>query len=78
MTPHLFRELSAFLVSDIARRCANEPRHAVLLHVLAHVDADHQFFVVEEKLRKRPRQFRFADAGWPKKNEGADWPLGIG
>src|SRR5207247_196969 len=31
VTPHLFRELSAFLVSDIARRCANEPRPAVPL-----------------------------------------------
>src|SRR6266851_2559054 len=53
MTPHLLGELPALFVSYIARRRADEARHGVLLHVLAHVNADHQFFVVEEKLRKR-------------------------
>src|SRR5258708_7630540 len=78
MTPYLLGELSTLFVSYVARRRADEPRHGMLLHVFAHVDADHQSFVVEEKLRQRPRQFCFAYAGWPKKNERTDRPLGVG
>ena len=44
----------------------------MLLHVFAHVDSDHGLLVVEQKLRQRPRQFRFADARRPEKNEGTD------
>src|SRR5229473_2770267 len=43
----LLGQLSALFVADIARRRANQPRDAVLFHVLAHVDADHQLFIVE-------------------------------
>ena len=50
----------------------------MLLHVLAHIDADHQLFIVEEKLRQRPRQFRFPHACCSEENERADRPLGVG
>ncbi len=50
----------------------------MLLHVLAHIDADHQLFIVEEKLRQRPRQLRFSDACGSEENERADRPLGVG
>src|SRR5882762_6847418 len=78
MTPHLLGELSALLVSNVAGRRANKPRHAVLLHVLTHIDADHQLFIVEEKLRQRPRQFRFPHTCRSEENERADRPLGVG
>ena len=62
MTPHLLSKLAALLVADVARGRADQPRDTVLFHVLAHVDADHQLFVVEEKFSERASEFGFADA----------------
>ena len=42
-----FAELPAFFVADVAGRRANQPRHGVFLHVLAHVDPHHRIFVIE-------------------------------
>ena len=50
----------------------------MLFHVLAHVNANHELFVIEEEFRQRARQFRLSYAGRPKKNEGADGALGVG
>src|SRR3984893_16370574 len=43
----VFGGRSSFLIADIAGRCANQPRHRVLLHVFRHIDADERVFVVE-------------------------------
>ena len=56
-------ELAALVVADVARRRADQPRDRVLLHVLAHVDADHRPLVVEQELGERARQLRLPDAG---------------
>jgi len=61
--PHRFGERAALVVTDIARRRADQPRHRMLLHVLGHVEADHRGLVVEEVLRKSFRQLGLADAG---------------
>ena len=74
---HGLAELPALLVAHVAGRCADEPRHGVLLHVFAHVDARHGVLVVEEEFRERPGQLRFTDTGRTKKNEGADGPVRI-
>ena len=50
----------------------------VLLHVLAHVDADHGPLVVEEELGQRPGQLGLADAGRAEEQERADRPVGVG
>ena len=68
-------ELAALLVADVARRRADQARHGELLHVLAHVDADHRLLVVEEELRQRPRELGLADAGRAEEDERADRPL---
>ena len=65
-------ELAAFLVANVARWGADQTRHGVFLHVLAHIDAHHRGFVIEQKLGERPRQLGFANAGWPHENERAD------
>src|SRR5262250_1317825 len=78
MTAHLFGELSALFVTDVSRWRADQARDAVLFHVLAHVDADHELFVVEQKLRKGAREFRLADTGWAEKDKRADWALRVG
>jgi len=44
---HRFAKLPAFLVTDVARRRADESRNRVLLHIFAHVDPDHGLLVVE-------------------------------
>src|SRR5690349_16440006 len=64
-----FRQLSAFLVADIAWRRADKLRNGVLLHKLRHIEADKGFFTSEQELRKRPRHFGFSDAGRSQKQE---------
>jgi hypothetical protein len=44
----------------------------MLLHKLRHVEANQRAFAAEEKLRERPRHFRFSDTGWTKKQERTD------
>ena len=69
---HRLGELPAFLVADVARRRADEPRDGVLLHVLGHVDAHHRVLVVEQELGERARRLRLADAGGAEEDERAD------
>ena len=69
LAPDGLAELSTLLVADVARRRADEPRNGVFLHVLAHVDADHRRFVVEQKLGQCAGELGLADAGWPHENE---------
>lgn len=71
-------ELAALLVADVSGRSADEPRHAVLLAVLAHVDADHGPLVVEQEVGQRLRQLGFADTGRPEEKERAGGPVGVG
>ena len=75
--PHRLGQLAALVVTDVARRRADQPRHRVLLHVLGHVDPDHRGFVVEQELGERARQFGLADAGRSQENERADRTVGI-
>ena len=50
----------------------------MLLHVLAHVDADHRPLVVEEEVGQRAGQLGLADAGGAEEEERADRPVGVG
>ena len=72
------RELAALVVADVARGSADEARHRVLLHVLAHVDADHRPLVVEQEVRERPRELGLADAGRAEEQERADRLVRVG
>ena len=56
------------------RRRANQPRHGVLLHVLAHVEADE---LVAQQKRQLLGELRLADAGRPREQETAGGPLGL-
>ena len=68
-TTYGFGEHTALLISDIARRRADEPRDAMLFHKLGHIDADHRIVIVEQERSERLRQFSLADARWPKEQE---------
>ncbi len=58
----------ALLESDVARRRADQPRHRVLLHVLAHVVADE---LVAQMQRELLGQLGLADAGRTREQEAA-------
>ena len=72
MPAHRLGELSAFVITDIARRRTDEPRHGVLLHVFTHIEPHDGLLVVEKEFGQRLAQFGFAHAGGPEKHEGAD------
>ena len=44
----------------------------MLLHVFAHVDANHGVLVVKEEFGDGASELGFAYSGWTEKNEGAD------
>ncbi len=75
--PHRLGELAALVVAHVAGRRADEPRHGVLLHVLAHVEADQRRLVVEQELGQRPRQLGLAHARGAEEDERADRALGV-
>ena len=62
-------EQPALLEADVSRRCADEARHRVPLHVLGHVEADQ---LDAHAVRELPRHFRLADAGGSREQEVAD------
>ena len=74
---HLFGELAAFFIADVARRRADQAGDRMLLHVFGHVDAHQGALVIEKKFGESAGEFGFADAGWTEKNERADGALGI-
>ena len=76
--PHRFGEITAFLVTDISRRRADQTAHGMFFHELAHVDADHRFGRIEQEFRERLAQLRLADAGRAKKQERTVRPIRIG
>ena len=68
MGPHRVDQQPALLEADVAGRRANQPRHRVLLHVLAHVEADE---FVAELQRQLLRELGLADAGRTGEQEAA-------
>src|SRR5665213_1101067 len=54
-----------------SRRCAEQPRDAVLLAVFRHVDPHHRTLVVEQERGQRTRQLGLADAGRTEEEERA-------
>src|ERR1700733_8557007 len=53
LATHGFGQLTTLVVADVARRRADEARHGVLFHVLAHVELDERILVAEEELGER-------------------------
>ena len=69
LATHLLGELPTFVEPNVARWRADQARNRMFLHVFAHVDANERLFAVEQKLRERLGEFRFADARWAKEQE---------
>ena len=76
-TPHRLGELAAFVVADVTGRRPDQAGHRVLLRVLAHVDADHGSFVVEQERGQRLGQLGLADAGRAQEQERSGRTVGV-
>ena len=62
-------EQPALVEADIAGRRADQPRHGVALHILAHVEAEQ---LDAEQQRKLARDLGLADAGRAGEHVAAD------
>ena len=70
-------ELTTLLIADVSRRRPNQPAHAVLFHILAHVDPDDVFLIVKQRLRQRFGKFGLAHTGRTKEEERPDWTVAV-
>ncbi|CAM2150949.1 hypothetical protein PT2222_250042 [Paraburkholderia tropica] len=71
LAAHGLGQITAFLVTDVARRRADQTRDAVLLHEFAHVDADEVILRIEQETRERLAQLGLAHARRPEEQERA-------
>ena len=71
-------EITAFLVSHVAGRCADQAGHGMFLHELGHIDAHHGLLGVEHELGQRLAQLCFAHAGRSHEKEGTDRAVRVG
>ena len=72
---HRLGQLAALIVAHIARRRTNQPCHRVLLHVLAHVDADHAALIIKERFCQCLCQLSFTNTSWSQENKGTNRPV---
>mmetsp|Transcript_40637 Transcript_40637/g.96547 ORF Transcript_40637/g.96547 Transcript_40637/m.96547 type:complete len:439 (+) Transcript_40637:40-1356(+) len=70
-------QLTALLKPDVPRWGADEAAHAVLLHVLAHVDPDHRVLAVEEGHRESLGELCLPDACGAQEHERGDGAVGV-
>jgi hypothetical protein len=78
LATHGFGQVAALFVADVARRRADQAGDGMLLHELAHVDADQMVLAVEHELGQRLAQLGLADARRAQEQEGAVRPVRIG
>src|SRR5262249_16683512 len=71
---YAFGELSAFFVTDIAWRGADQFRYGMLFHKFRHIEADERLFGTEQEFCQAPRNFCFAYARRTEEEEASNWP----
>ena len=75
--PDGLRQHAAFVVTDIARRRADQTRDRMAFHELRHVETHQGGFIVEKKLGQGFRQFRLADPCRTEKQERPEGTIRI-
>ena len=68
---HRLGKLAAFLVPQIARRCADQACNGVLLHIFAHIKAQKCLFGAKPAACQGAGQMRFSHTARPQKQHGA-------
>mmetsp|Transcript_12642 Transcript_12642/g.32981 ORF Transcript_12642/g.32981 Transcript_12642/m.32981 type:complete len:356 (+) Transcript_12642:48-1115(+) len=66
---HRLRQLPALVKANVAGGRADQPRHSVCLHVLAHVEPDHRLLRAVVVLGHSLRELRLADARGAREDE---------
>jgi hypothetical protein len=77
LAAHGLGQGAAFFVAHVARGCADQPADRMFLHELAHVDADHVVFAVEQEAGQGLAQLGLAHAGGAEEEEGASRPVRV-
>ena len=72
-----FGQLSAFAVSHVGRRRADQTDVGVFFHELRHVEADVGFGIIEQEAREFLHQMRFPDAGGSDEEEFSHRPIRV-
>src|SRR6185436_11254916 len=75
--PHGFRQLPAFLITDITWRSANQPSYRVLFLILGHVYSNHRVLIIKQEHRQSARELGLTNASRSKKNKRTDRPVRI-
>ena len=70
-------QLATLVVAHISWRRADEPCHAELLLILAHIDTRHHVLVVEEILGERLGKFGLTHTGRAEEDKRGDRSLGV-
>ncbi|OPZ81265.1 MAG: hypothetical protein BWY76_03085 [bacterium ADurb.Bin429] len=70
-------ELAFLIIADVAWGRADKPRGGVPLGELRHIQPDNAIFRTKEELGERLCQLGFSGAGRTKKQEDAQWTIGI-
>ena len=68
---HRLRELAALVEADVARGRTDQTAHAVLLHVLGHIEAQQRVLGVEQKLGERLGKLGLAHARGAQEDKAA-------
>ncbi len=71
LAPHLLGELTAFVVTDIARRRAHQPRHGMAFAIFRHVDAQQGVLIAVDRFGQCLGELGLAHPGRAQKQEGS-------
>src|SRR5690606_24251188 len=63
-TSDCFGELSTFIVTDVSWRRSDKSGNAMFFHIFRHIDADHRFFIIEQKSCQTLGELGFPDSCW--------------
>jgi len=69
LAAHRLGQLAALVITHVAGRRTDQPAYRMLLHELAHVDADQVVLAVEQEPGKRLAQFGLAHARGAEEQE---------
>ena len=68
-TAYLFCQLTAFLITDITRRCTRQTRHIEFFHILRHIKPDERVLIAKQKFGQNLCQLGFSHTGWAEKEK---------
>mmetsp|Transcript_29892 Transcript_29892/g.66116 ORF Transcript_29892/g.66116 Transcript_29892/m.66116 type:complete len:342 (-) Transcript_29892:1431-2456(-) len=74
---HHLRQLTSLVIPHVAGRRTNQAAHAVLLHVLTHVNTHQGLLSVEQVGGQSLGQLSLTHTSWPQEHEAGNGPVGV-